>query len=83
MLEVELELYQRNNLGRVGLLEEDVQFDAERFLKTFEGIWEKILATEKRSEATAGSAEADVVASWEDERELGRIGVCVAPLKEV
>ena len=54
LLEIELELRKRDLIRWAGLEKKEVMWTAERFLDTFEGIWDKIEEVEKKKEKKEG-----------------------------
>ncbi|KAK3691897.1 hypothetical protein LTR37_018390 [Vermiconidia calcicola] len=90
LLEIELEMHTRSVLTHFGQLEEeDHRWDADRFLETFEKMWKRGTAAKRTddyaSQPTAGSKEEikSRSLSVSDSGELGRVGVCVAPPREI
>lgn len=80
LLEVELELQNRRELLKDGMIQDDHHLYAERFLSFFETAWNKISAPKPEPEATVTSAKAP--SEMCGERKLARVDSCVAPAKE-
>ena len=75
VLAIELEINNREHLKQCGLYQEpedQIKFDAKRFLKTFESIWNKVIAAEKKREKTEGSKWAESLANWVGRRGGGK-----------
>lgn len=46
LLELELEMVKRDHLAQLGMLKQEDGWSADRFLRTFEEIWKKVLNEE-------------------------------------
>lgn len=86
LLEIELEMFKKDHLKRFGEYDDkkEVAWDADRFLRTFAQIWDGVTSEKKGTDLKDGDESERLDAPTpQKEEEVGRIGICVAPIQPV